>query len=253
MRMSIPEWQRRQKDVCDMFIACSSVQTVDSMSPFSIGLCASMWTVEPQSLLCAPSAAMESRSTLCYVNINTNTDLSRRPHGIYNRKTYQKTLLRNGFATQDRKLSPTAYWQHLRNSKFVVSPEGNGVDCHRTYEALIAGCIPIVERAHERHLRYVYGDVPLLFTTDYSEITSEYLEAQLAIMLARTDWNFARLFISGLSLHDQKLARQRSACWDNWLHHGKNLHAPHMQTWAQGCESYRILRPKDVALYGHIQ
>jgi hypothetical protein len=32
----------------------------------------------------------------------------------------------------------------LNDAKFVISPPGNGIDCHRTWEALIMGAIPIV-------------------------------------------------------------------------------------------------------------
>jgi hypothetical protein len=31
------------------------------------------------------------------------------------------------------------------NYAFVASPYGGGPDCHRTWEALILGCIPIVK------------------------------------------------------------------------------------------------------------
>ena len=41
-------------------------------------------------------------------------------------------------------LSPKEYRKTLLRSKFVVSPPGNGPDCHRTWEALYSGAIPIV-------------------------------------------------------------------------------------------------------------
>lgn len=39
------------------------------------------------------------------------------------------------------------YRQELRKTLFVVSPPGNGVDCHRTWEALALGAIPVVLRS----------------------------------------------------------------------------------------------------------
>ena len=33
----------------------------------------------------------------------------------------------------------------LSKYKFIISPEGNGIDCHRHYEAILCGCIPIIE------------------------------------------------------------------------------------------------------------
>lgn len=39
------------------------------------------------------------------------------------------------------------YRQELRRTLFVISPPGNGVDCHRTWEALALGAIPVVLRS----------------------------------------------------------------------------------------------------------
>ena len=58
--------------------------------------------------------------------------------------------------------------------KFVLSPPGNGIDCHRTWESLYVGCIPIVIK------NYIYDNfknLPLLQVNDYSEVTSELLSS----------------------------------------------------------------------------
>ena len=36
-------------------------------------------------------------------------------------------------------------WAQYRKYRFGVSPRGNGLDCHRTWEMLYFGMIPIVE------------------------------------------------------------------------------------------------------------
>jgi hypothetical protein len=38
------------------------------------------------------------------------------------------------------------YFEKMNAYSFVASPEGNGPDCHRTWEALYLGCIPIATR-----------------------------------------------------------------------------------------------------------
>lgn len=38
-----------------------------------------------------------------------------------------------------------AYLVKLKQSRFVISPKGNGPDCHRTWEALYWGCVPVIE------------------------------------------------------------------------------------------------------------
>ena len=35
----------------------------------------------------------------------------------------------------------------LSSYKFALSPEGNGIDCHRTWECLYLGVIPIVKKS----------------------------------------------------------------------------------------------------------
>lgn len=243
MAVSIAEWQQQRKSRANMFIGCSSVQTVDSMSPFCIGLSPAMWTVKPQDLIESTTPLFANRTCLCYVNI-TLTDKRRRPFPP-NRASILETLVKNGISPCGQ-VSPTAYWHNLRNSVFVVSPEGNGVDCHRTYEALIAGCIPIVEQAHKSHLRFVYGDVPMLFTRDYSEITHEYLQKQLEMFNAKTNWDYSRLFMSSIdNEHDRATALLRSQWWDSWTRHGV-CEPPNMRTYIKGCETFRHIHSRNV-------
>lgn len=43
-------------------------------------------------------------------------------------------------------MDPVAYHKRLRDTLFVPSPRGNGIDCHRTWEAIYAGAVPVVLR-----------------------------------------------------------------------------------------------------------
>jgi len=63
--------------------------------------------------------------------------------------------------------SPKKYRQMLSNSAFVLSPPGNGADCHRTWEAIYLGAIPIVLKKY-----WPFGDLdlPVLAVEDWSEI-----------------------------------------------------------------------------------
>jgi hypothetical protein len=65
----------------------------------------------------------------------------------------QRTMASNELATipvADR-IGPIKAKQHreaLTRYGFVASPPGNGLDCHRTWEAMYLGCVPIVLRSH---------------------------------------------------------------------------------------------------------
>lgn len=44
----------------------------------------------------------------------------------------------------DERLSPDQFREKVRAAKFVISPPGNGPDCHRTWEAIYLGAVPVV-------------------------------------------------------------------------------------------------------------
>ena len=56
--------------------------------------------------------------------------------------------------------------------KFVLSPKGAGIDCHRTWEALSMGCIPIVLSSTIDEL---YKDLPVLVLKSWDEIDEKLL------------------------------------------------------------------------------
>lgn len=57
------------------------------------------------------------------------------------------SLLNNSLVVSSP-ISPKEYRQLLSRSKYVVSPPGNGPDCHRTWEALYFSCIPVVKKQY---------------------------------------------------------------------------------------------------------
>jgi hypothetical protein len=64
-------------------------------------------------------------------------------------------------------------WLNQSEYAFVVSPHGNGYDTHRTWEALILGCIVIVKRSP---LDILYKDLPVLIVNEWTDITKELLD-----------------------------------------------------------------------------
>ena len=67
------------------------------------------------------------------------------------------------------------YLKHYNEYKFTVSPLGNGVDCHRTWESLLFGTIPIVKKGPLDYL-YACYDYPIVIVNDWNEIHAENLE-----------------------------------------------------------------------------
>ena len=63
-------------------------------------------------------------------------------------------------------------WKNQSKYAFVISPHGNGLDCHRTWEALCLGCIPIVRTSP---LDALYDELPVYIVQDWSDVTEENL------------------------------------------------------------------------------
>ena len=64
------------------------------------------------------------------------------------------------------------YMHELKSSHFVFSPWGSGPDCHRTWEALAAGCIPIIKR--HPALRW-FEAAPILWVDSWFDVSLELL------------------------------------------------------------------------------
>lgn len=66
-------------------------------------------------------------------------------------------------------------WHNQTYFSFVLSPAGGGYDCHRTWEALILGCIPIVRRFNIPMER-LYDDLPVLIVDKWSDVSEDLLK-----------------------------------------------------------------------------
>ncbi len=73
-------------------------------------------------------------------------------------------------------------WGKMARSQFVASPPGGGMDCHRTWEALVLGSAPIVQ--HFAPMAPMFEDLPVWQINCVSEITPESLR-QKSIEISR--------------------------------------------------------------------
>lgn len=74
-----------------------------------------------------------------------------------------------------QKMNRKNTWKICTNFKFIISPHGNGLDCHRTYEAMILGSIPIVKSSS---LDIIYKELPVIILNDWSDINIDNLVEQ---------------------------------------------------------------------------
>jgi hypothetical protein len=63
--------------------------------------------------------------------------------------------------------SPREYREMVSRSQFVLSPPGNGADCHRTWEAIYLGATPIV---HRDFWPFNHLELPVVVVDDWFDI-----------------------------------------------------------------------------------
>jgi len=67
-------------------------------------------------------------------------------------------------------------WNKQKEYAFVICPHGGGYDCHRLWEALILGCIPIVKTSP---IDKLYDELPVLIVNEWSDITMKLLKKKI--------------------------------------------------------------------------
>jgi len=206
--MSLASWQSTYKDPSTFIVQASSMNIDDAWMPFPIGMQYTYGHVTD-----ARQAQIGTHEKLVLCAVTSTTDERRRPTGK-NRSSILATLEKNGI----HNTFTHTYFQELPSYKFVVSPEGNGIDCHRHYEALMAGCIPIIERNPLTEAKY--EGCPILWTDDYSEITPEYLERVYIDMIDK-EYDFSRLRIG---FYDFATRCRIKECGNFWMK--RILHRP---------------------------
>lgn len=106
-----------------------------------------------------------NHKNLIYMNFNCGT------------RPYERNIVKNYFnqfswVIKNENINWQQYYIDTINSKFVISPRGNGVDCHRIWECLYLRTIPIVKK--ECYMDD-FSELPILFIEDWNQITEEFL------------------------------------------------------------------------------
>jgi hypothetical protein len=125
--------------------------------------------IQQEELLEAIAKTAKVRKPLIYCNFHFNLTT---PHSYDRRDALKKIppkLLHMEAQPQPRMNS----WTTQATCAFVASPYGGGFDCHRTWEALALGCIPIVKSCG---LDPLYEKLPVLIVKRWSDINGRLLE-----------------------------------------------------------------------------
>lgn len=82
------------------------------------------------------------------------------------------------------------YLKELAQSKFVLSPPGNGLDCHRPWEALLMGSIPVMISTS---IDSLFDDLPVVIIEDWKQATKEFLDTKYEEIRGKT-YNMGKLY-----------------------------------------------------------
>jgi hypothetical protein len=91
-----------------------------------------------------------------------------------------------------RRVDRITTWENQAKYAFVISPHGYGLDCHRTWEALCLGCIPIVRTSP---IDGLFEGLPVYIVQDWADVTEANLKKVLTDFSQRT-FDLNRLTLS---------------------------------------------------------
>lgn len=119
------------------------------------------------------SEPFHKRKPMCYSNFHLNKDKKRFSS---DRDDAISKIPADCIYYEPKQTKRLQGLQRQTEYAFVVSPHGNGLDCHRTWEALCVGCIPIVKTSP---IDVLYDRLPVLIVKDWSDINASFLKDQL--------------------------------------------------------------------------
>jgi hypothetical protein len=121
---------------------------------------------------------------LVYMNHNINTNKLRQiPYELLKNRSFVTTQMRANGQDFDN------YIDNVYNHKFVICPEGNGIDTHRTWETLYLKSIPIEKISINNSF---YEDLPICFVDNWEDITEDFLNNEYE-RITNTKFNLEKL------------------------------------------------------------
>ena len=121
------------------------------------------------------SKPFQERIPKIYINFSINNDRFKQREKAFKEIPNDLLVINNEFTKR------TQNWKNMSQYTFVLSPFGIGMDCHRTWEALCLGCIPIICAPNFKEL---FKDLPLLIVNNWTDITER--------LLKETIYNFSQ-------------------------------------------------------------
>ncbi len=83
------------------------------------------------------------------------------------------------------------YMTEMARCKFTLSPKGIGIDCYRTWEALLVGSVPVVKSSQ---LNTLYRDLPIVVIDKWEQLNEAFLNQKYKEITSKK-YNIEKLYI----------------------------------------------------------
>lgn len=156
--------------------------------PIPIGIANEYWphgNTDTFNHLLKTKKTAQEKPFLVGINFVISTNLQERTRAF-------NYFSRQRFCTNIGSSNHAEYLAKMAQTKFVVSPPGNSLDCHRTWEILLAGSYPIVLSSN---LNPLFQNLPVLIVTKWEEITESLLHEKFSEFQRRLFSNEKSLFL----------------------------------------------------------
>ena len=133
-----------------------------------IGIANEIWPHGDETTILNVINSRHLKENLIYVNFDVNTNQNERNYCL---NELEKRGLKMG-----NKLPFKEYLEEVSKSYFVISPNGNGIDCHKTWESLYLKSVPIITKSINSEY---YTDLPIIIIENWSEFDIYKLTVEL--------------------------------------------------------------------------
>ena len=103
------------------------------------------------------------KNIFMYMNFTVNTNYEKRENCLI-------TFCNKPWITSEFNIKIEDFYLQIAKSKYVLSPEGTGIDCHRIYESIYFDTIPIIKTTYMDNF---YKSLPIIIVQDWSKVTEE--------------------------------------------------------------------------------
>jgi hypothetical protein len=104
---------------------------------------------------------------ILYMNFIMKTNIEKRSECYY-------TFYYLDWVINEENVEIQNFYINMSKSKYILSPEGTGIDCHRIYESLYLNSIPIIKCTNTEMDKF-YNDLPIVIVSEWNLITKDFL------------------------------------------------------------------------------